>query len=341
LWEQISMTYPNDRATADAFLLVEPLLIERGRLAEVPASVGLTDDDIESKMYSAARDVAISGDCEAAVLKLGSFLLAYPDGRFATAAHFYTGQCKFNERNPDALTDLEWVVEAPLNDYTEEALLLASTMRYNAGSFEVALAHYLKLEQVAVLKSHVLEARIGVLRCSRELRNSELLLAYADPIIADPGTPEAIRTQAHYERGLLSASAENTVAAIADFQVVLEAGGPDAEGAAFHLAKMAGLDQRWTDCQDLVFAQLNRFGGQSHYAHSAFLLLGESYIQGEDLFQARSTYEAILENVEAPDIRAQAMDGLDRITALENPPEAAPVTAPVTAPESESVKQQP
>jgi tetratricopeptide (TPR) repeat protein len=254
-------------------------------------------------------------------LKLRSFLETYPTGRFTTAAHFYAGQCKFSEKNPEALADLEWVVQAPLNDYTEEALLLASTLRFNAGQFEEALAHYLQLEQVAVLKSHVLEARIGILRCSRELRNSALLLAYADPIIADPGTPDAIRTQAYYERGLLSASNEKTVAATADFEAVLKAGGPDAEGAAFNLAKMSGLESRWADCQDLVFSQLNQFGGQSPWAHQAFLLLAESYIERSDLFQARSTYEAILENVEAPDVRMLAMDGLDRITALENPPE--------------------
>ena len=323
LWKQISTTYPNDQATADAFLLVEPLLIERGRLGEVPASVGLTGDDIEMKMFGAARDMAISGDCSEGKAKLHAFLSAYPDGRFSTAAHFHLGQCSFQSGEADALdalNDLEWVINAPLNDYTEEALLLASTLRFNAADFSIALEHYLQLERVAVLKSHVLEARIGVLRCSREMGDSERLLAYADPIIADPGTPDAIRTQAHYERGLLRASSGEAEGATADFEAVLSAGGPDAEGAAFGLAALAEDREDWLACQDLVFAQLNRFGGQSAWAHKGFLLLARSYIGQGDLFQARATLEAILKNVEVPDVRAKAMDALDRITQLENPP---------------------
>ena len=45
--------------------------------------------------------------------------------------------------------------------------------RYNRQDWNEALAHYQQLEKVAVLKRHVLEARIGIMRCSRELEDGE------------------------------------------------------------------------------------------------------------------------------------------------------------------------
>ena len=41
LWQTISTQYPDDEVTKDAFLLVEPLLVERGQLDNLPDVVGL------------------------------------------------------------------------------------------------------------------------------------------------------------------------------------------------------------------------------------------------------------------------------------------------------------
>ena len=111
------------------------------------------------------------------------------------------------------------VIAAPLSDYHEPALVMAATLRYNREAFDAALNHYQQLEQVAVLKRHVLEARIGIMRCSRALGDGETVLAYVGPILEDSGTPEDIRTAAHYNRALILMD-NNSPEAKADLQVL-------------------------------------------------------------------------------------------------------------------------
>ena len=145
---------------------------DRGQLDALPDIVGLSDDDIAEKTYAAAQDLALSGQCAAAMPKLQAFLDKHPESVRVRSARFHLGQCQFEsgqQFDEALLATLETVVEAPLSDYHESALVLAATLRYNREEWREALAHYQRLETVATLKRHVLEARIGIMRCSREL----------------------------------------------------------------------------------------------------------------------------------------------------------------------------
>lgn len=318
LWTEISTRYPDDEVTKDAFLLVEPLLVARDQLDDLPDVVGLSEDDIAERTFSAAQDLALSGDCAGAVAKLEQFIEKYPNSIRLLPAHFHLGQCRFDLGDPDgALTALEHVIAAPLSDYHESALVLAATLRFNREDFNEALGHYQKLEQVAVLKRHVLESRIGIMRCSRALGDGDTVLDYVSPILEDSETPEDIRTAAHYNRALILLDRGDPEAK-ADLNI-LAANGPHAEEATHHLAALT-LDEGDVDgCQAQVFDQLNRFGGGSDWSFHSFLLLAESYVVQGDYFQARSSVDQLQSNVEIDWVQEACMDLLDRIVQLEQP----------------------
>lgn len=326
LWAQISSQYPEDEVTKDAFLLVEPLLVERGQLDNLPDVVGLSEDDIAERTYAAAQELALSGACPKAIPKLTQFLEDHPQSIRTLAAGFHLGHCQFEEGDFDAaLTRLEDVVKAPLSDYHESALVLVATMRYNRNEWPEALAHYQHLERVSELKRHVLEARIGIMRCSRELGNGETVLAYVGPILDDTETPEDIRMAARYNRALLLLH-RDPESADADLKWLAE-DGPHAEEASHHLATRQLNEGEAAACQVAIFAQLNRFGGGSEWAHRSFLLLAEAYLAQGDLFQARTTIEQLQANVDAPWVQDACLDFQDRLVQLENPPAPADSTS--------------
>lgn len=318
LWGEITERYPDDEVTKDAFLLVEPLLVDRGQLNDLPDVVGLSSDDIAEKTYAAAQDLALSGQCAAAIPKLSRFIDEHPSSIRLTAARFHLGQCRFDAGDREgALEPLETLVTSALSDYHEPALVMAATVRYNQNDYSTALAHYRQLEQVAVLKRHVLEARIGIMRCSRALGDGETVLAYVDPILDDGETPADIRTAAHYNRALILLE-RNDPAARADLELLAE-GGPHAEEATHHLCAMKLEAGDASGCQAAIFAQLNRFGGGSDWSYESFLLLAESYVVQEDYFQARTTIDQLQTNVPEPWVQEACMDMLDRIVQLEQP----------------------
>ena len=77
------------------------MLVERGQLDALPDIVGLSDDDIAEKTYAAAQDLALSGQCEAAMPKLQAFLDKHPESVRVTAARFHLGQCQFEAEQFD------------------------------------------------------------------------------------------------------------------------------------------------------------------------------------------------------------------------------------------------
>ena len=330
LWDQISSQYPDDEVTKDAFLIVEPLLVAGGQLDNLPDVVGLSEDDIAERTYTAAQDLALAGDCEAAVPQLTQFLERHPNSIRVLAARFHLGQCQFDLGNRDAaLAALESVVQAPLSDYHESALVLVATTRYNRQDWNEALAHYQQLEKVAVLKRHVLEARIGIMRCSRELEDGETVLDYVGPILDNPETPADIRRAARYNRALLLLN-RVPADAKADLEWLVE-DGVHAEEATHHLAALQLSEGDATGCQVAVFNQLNRYGGGSEWAYRSFLLLAESYLAQEDLFQARTTIEQLQANVDEPWVQDACLDFLDRLVQLENPPPSIPLPDSTTS----------
>ena len=57
IWDQIRTLYGNDPVASDAYNIVEPLLIERGLLNDLPPAVGLSGQEIEERLFKAASKV--------------------------------------------------------------------------------------------------------------------------------------------------------------------------------------------------------------------------------------------------------------------------------------------
>ena len=59
---------------ADAYNIVEPLLIDRGLLDNLPAAVGLSGEDIESRLFDAAVSLALEEKYTQALPRLEEYL---------------------------------------------------------------------------------------------------------------------------------------------------------------------------------------------------------------------------------------------------------------------------
>ena len=120
------------------------VLIDQGLLNDLPASVGLNTDEIEARLFNAARDAAAERDCEKAI-RLDQYIADYTNGTFWTEAHFFLANCAYDG-------DLDETVPAPVNDYTEPAALGAATIAWNAQDLAGAKQHYATLKRRAYFK---------------------------------------------------------------------------------------------------------------------------------------------------------------------------------------------
>ncbi len=320
-WDRIRTEFGNDQVAADAFYVIEPLLIERGLLDNLPPGVGIGKDEIEGRLFASAQSLAGEGACEKATVRLGEYIRQYPEGRHTVEAHFMLAECLAAlGRADEARAAYERVLAAPANEFSEAAAAAAATLAWNVQDLAGALNHYRTLEQVAILSENLLEARIGLMRCHYLVGEPEPARGYADLVLADSRTPEDIRRVALFWRGKLRFDAGERDGAVADLTAVASFGGARGAEAQYLLARMAFDRAAYTETEDLVFALIDGFSSYDAWKNKGFLLLVRTYIAQQDYFQARATAESILKYVTDEAVREEARGLLAEIESAERGP---------------------
>lgn len=346
LWDEIRTHYGNDAIASDAYNVVEPVLIDQGLLNDLPPGVGLNTDEIEARLFNAARDAALERECEKATLRLQEYIADYVNGAFWTEAHFFLANCAYDQGNLDLAREaFETVLQAPVNDFTEPAALGAATIAWNAQDLVGAKQHYATLEATSVLQENALEARIGLMRCHYLLDETDEAMRYANLVIDDAQTPADIRATAQYWRGKINFEADAFSAAEGDLTAVAALGGTRGAESQFMLCTIRFNRGEYEATEQALFKFIETYAHFDQWKHQAFLLLVDTYMGMGDWFQARATAESILEYVQTENIRAAATEKLSEINRLEmeelNPPAAPDSTSTSTDSAPSQNDQQP
>ena len=323
IWDQIRTNYGNDPIAGDAFNVLEPLLIERGMLDDLPSGVGLDGAEIEDRLFEAAIGLALEKTCDKALVRLSEYIRQYPLGRHVTEAQYFLGQCALDlGRTDEARAAFDQVLLQPANDFTELSALAAASIAWKAQDLEGAMKYYRTLEAVSVLQDNLLESRIGLMRCTYLLGNNTEALAYADQVISAPGTPDDIRRTAHYWRGKLHVDAKDYSLARLDLEAVAEFGGARGAECKYLLAEIAFTERAYETAELEIFELIDNYSAYEEWKFKGFILLGKAYLGMEDYFQARATADQIIQFVTVDWVVQAANDLLADISTAELEAEA-------------------
>lgn len=317
-WKKLLADYANDPVLADALVVAQGVLIENGEDASIPDDL-MNQQEIEQQAFSIAEGYVIDGDYDQAIERLNSYLSKYEPALYAVNANYYLGKCYLSkDMKPEALNAFNYVISQPVGDFTEECLVEASTINFEAENWQQARNNFIELEHVAVSKVNVLMAELGLLDCYYALGERDYVLEYAEKIIANENAHKDDKARAHLLRGNIKFEDGLVDDAYYDYVEVVKAGGERGAEAKFHMAEIAYQKQAWKPAEKEVFELIENFAGYSKWKYSGFLLLVDIYIGMEDYFQARATLNTILDNVSEPWVIDEARAKLDRLDVLES-----------------------
>lgn len=318
LWDRIRIDYGNDNVASDAYNIVEPLLIERGLLNDLPSAVGLDGDAIEQRIFESASFMAIENRCAEAIPRLKEYLRQYPAGPHFSEAQFYLGNCLFEEDSIEsAYVAYVAVLAMPASEFTEASALGAATIAWNRGEHRQALGHYERLSEVAALQSNQLEADIGQMRCHYLLGQETEASDFAARVMYDPATPEDIRRTAKLWNARIACNQGLHDTVLEDLEDLVKFGGSAGAEAQYLIAERAFNAESFDLCEQALFTLIEASYEQVTWRNKGFLLLVSTYLGMDDLFQARATAESILANVSDPSVQEAVSDLLLTIDARE------------------------
>ncbi len=256
----------------------------------------------DSMTFDVAERFYVNNDCDKANLSLQKYLKEFPLGAFVVDAHFYLADCDYRAGKLDeAVQHFAYVLKMPKSSYTEPSLLGAARASFEMGDNAKAANYYEQLEQIASTKATLVEARVGKLRANYLSRNYMHVPVDADAVLAVDNLAPELSREAHFKRAKAQDALGNADKAQEDYLLVANSvatkeGAESQYRAIGYLFNKNKLDE--TEKAILAFAQ----SGTPHqyWLAKSFIILGDIYVKRNDAFQAKATYESILDGYTVP-----------------------------------------
>lgn len=282
--------------------------------------VNVTVSEQDSLTYTTAERLYMSGDAQASS-QLQRYLQQFPNGSFATNAHFYLAELLYKEGSfQKANEHYTYVARQPSNIFSEQALSRASELTFNAGNYEEALEFFNRLEKVAGSKWNQLKAYTGQMRCNFNLKQYANAITAAEKVRKSDVANDAWIREANFVSGKSNyLTGDKSAALVTLKQVAADTKLEQGAEAKYLVSEILYQQNQKQQAEEEIMDFISKGTPFQFWLGKAFLLLADIYLDRGDDFQAKHTLRSVVENYGADNdgVKVQASKKLAGIEARE------------------------
>ena len=310
-YKRVLSEMPGTEYARDALLAIESIYQSQGRTDEYldfadKAGVikGKSDSEKENMYFNAAEQVFLTENYNKALASLQTYLERYPSGQKVPVAEFYVAECYRNIGKKEQACD--WyrksIEKGEGSSFAETAILNFSRLSYDLQRYKDAFGGYSSLLQDARIENNKHTARVGMMRSAYKAGEWESARSCSEKVKADGKSSAAEIREADYieAKSLLSMNEREGA-----FEIFtrLSASPATAEGAeAAYMIIQDACDQgKYDVVEKKVYAFAEKAGDQSYWLAKAFIVLGDSFAEQDNLTQAKATFESVLNGYKPAD----------------------------------------
>lgn len=323
-YKYVVETYPGSQEAKDALANLENIYTEEGNTSDFfdyirNKNMNISADRQDSIAFKAAETKYNRGDCEASIRACSDYLRQFPNGSFVAKAHFYKAECEYGQRQyADALTDYEVIIKKYRTEYNVTALHKAASILYNDKQYGEALNYFTKLIENTTDEDELIYANNGAMRSAYFMHDYSKALTASTNIInsnAPDLLNEALLIAGNSALELGDASKAKTY-----YSQLAKKGSNDlCAEAAYHLADIAlTVDHDLNGCEKQIKEILGSDYSSNYWYARTFILYGDFYKAKGNYFQARHTYQSIVDNYDGDDLVQMAQQKIAELDVLEN-----------------------
>ena len=304
-YKKIINSWPDSQESRDAIAGIKNIYMEEDRVDEYftyVKSVGQGGDisvnQQDSLTYIAAESIFMKGECDRAKDKFTQYIQRFENGQFLLNARYYRADCYFKAAEYDrALADYEWILSRGGSDFSELALSRTGAIYYQQQDYSRSLETYRKLVNTAELRTNIVDARLGIMRCVYNLEDYPAVIDAANDMLSTDKVPAEIIREASYKLAKSYQATGDKEGALDAFSLLAE-DVKNIEGSESKYWKaqiLFDLGQRdKSEAEVLDFLDKNTT--HQYWLARTYILWSDIYLQKEDLFQAKATLQILLEN---------------------------------------------
>ena len=173
-------------------------------------------------------------------------------------------------------------------------MLNFANISYRLEKWDEAYGAYSSLSDMAKLENNTYAAIVGMMRSAFKGRKWDNALENADRVIVDARSDGSVRKEADYvkAKSYLASSRRDEAFVILE---KLAADLSDAYGAesAYYLIQDSYDRGDFDQVEERVYAFSDAGSGQTYWLAKGFIVLGDSFMERDDVEQAKATFESI------------------------------------------------
>lgn len=257
----------------------------------------------DSLTYVAAQRLYTSGKLEKAAAAMTSYISEFSKGTYQADALYYRSDCysRLNRRS-EAIASLMELTSMSANDYTLRGTERLASLADAEKRYDVAADAYLALSALTTDAKKQSAAVTGYVRATINTADDERILAMSERVERIAVVEATPLREARYARAKALERADRTQEAMALYKV-LAAEPKSREGAeaAYRLIEADYKAGRVVAAEDAIYALSDSQTTHNYWLARAFLTLGDIYRDKGDDFQARATYQSIVDGYSPAD----------------------------------------
>ena len=215
----------------------------------------------------------------------------------------------------NALRGYESVAADAPNAYAERAVLAAARINFfEIKNYAKAETYYGQLKQLTGSQENKLEAMRGLLRSQYQLQKWQDAVDNAKELAVAKGSStddKALANMAIAKSFQVNGEHDQ---AIANFKsvVTLNKAALAAE-ARYEIANSWLTVNKLQDAEKAAFETINKSGSYDFWVTKAYIVLGDVYLRQKDYFNAKATFQSIVDNSINSELKGEAQRKLNQV----------------------------
>ena len=313
--------YPNSPEAEDALDNVKTIYVEDGKPGEYanfmrqacrPLSVSTED----SLTYAAAEKQYDDQKINEALNSFNGYLQQFPNGAYALDANFNRAEIYYTRKDwNNAMIGYDAVAANAPNKFAERAVLTAARINFfELKSYAKAESYYAQLKQITASQENKLEAMRGLLRCQYQLEKWTEAMDNAKELTAAKGSSSDDKSLATMAIAKSYQVAGDYGNAIANFKTVVQINKAALAAEARYETAACFLQlNKLGDAEKSAFETINKSGSYDYWVTKAYILLGDVYYRQKDYFNAKATFQSIVDNTLNNELKSEAQAKLTKV----------------------------
>ncbi|MDR2409025.1 MAG: tetratricopeptide repeat protein [Bacteroidales bacterium] len=325
VFKSIVSNYPNSEEASIALKNIENIYTTNGNVDEFFVYVrgvsfaNITTSYQDSVMYNSATEKYFNRKFSEAEKSFENYIHQFPEGVFIVNAHFYLAECALNNTdNKKALRGYEYVIQHENEHFLTTSLMNAANILYAQKEYDKALSYYRLLEQKTILPTQKIEAMLGEALCYQEMNNYALAITIADALLKEEKASNDIKGTARAIIARSAMASENYDLAKTEYTALSKQNKSEIVSEALYA--LAYIEYKKGDldhAEKKIFEVLTNIS-HDYWLAKSYILLGDIYLEKGNSFQAKHTYQSIIENYDGEDLKQIATDKYNKIIEKEN-----------------------